>query len=209
MGDLIPGHHRTGFVHLMPPAAPTDLMVVSVEDGIFNLAWNPSTDPTTTSYGIFVGTVAGGEGLTPYATTTGNTIDLTGLAIGGMYFFTVKALNTSGYGQASNEASVDTSVGYSYAGFLPTLTPQANQVQALTQYDTGVFAGTYTLTQTGGGQAFPSFWFPNSYGTPNQFMYANFIYGMDTYPLTINGVNGTVYANPYMTHATPMIWEVS
>lgn len=213
MSDFYPRGSRYGWVNADPPCPAPTLAVSGIDpSGAVTLSW--SGGATACGYAIFQGSASGQESfLAPVATTDGNTFSaqVTGLTPGDTYYFVMKSLgcNGQGYGCKSNEVVTTVVATVSYAGFVSTLTPNSAQIQAMQQYNRGVFTGSYTLTQTGGGQQYPCFWFPNSFGVPNTFFYSGFPYGMQTSALTVNGVAGTIYLNPSLTHATPMIWSVS
>jgi subtilase family serine protease len=88
------------------PAAPSGVSVAAVGTtaGSLNLGWNASTGAT--SYSIFEGTTAGGEGKTAVETgLSGTSASLTSLTPGKQYFFTVVAVDAGGSSMASMEAS--------------------------------------------------------------------------------------------------------
>jgi hypothetical protein len=73
------------------------------------LSWNAVSGAT--SYNVYQGTTPGGESVTPIATgVTSTTYIATGLTDGTKYFFTVAAVNSSGAGPFSNEASATPAV---------------------------------------------------------------------------------------------------
>jgi large repetitive protein len=85
------------------PQAPANLTATS-STGQVSLSWSASTGAT--SYSIFRGTSAGAEGATAFAPnlTVTSYID-TAVTNGTTYFYTVKAVNSTGTSGASNEAS--------------------------------------------------------------------------------------------------------
>lgn len=105
MPDFWPFTKRTGFVHVMPPAAPA-LSVGSTGPEQITLAW---PDIGACGYSVFYGTAAGKENMAQLysfpAGSTGGAIP--GLTTGTTYFFVVKALGCAnqGLGQPSNEVS--------------------------------------------------------------------------------------------------------
>src|SRR5262249_6957028 len=89
-----------------PPASPTGLKATATTTSI-TLSWTAPAGPVT-SYNVYRGTTAGGEGNVPYATlvasspwtdpsTSANTT----------YYYRVSAVNAGGIGAPSNEASAD------------------------------------------------------------------------------------------------------
>jgi hypothetical protein len=87
---------------LQIPPAPTGLTATSGNAQV-TLAWNASTGAT--SYAIYRGTSAGGEGATAIATATATSYVNTGLTNGTTYFYKVAAVNAAGTSGKSNEAS--------------------------------------------------------------------------------------------------------
>jgi hypothetical protein len=83
------------------PPAPTGL-AATAGDGSVALTWNASTGAT--SYSIYRGTAAGGEGATAIGTSTANSFNDTGLSNGTAYYYKVAASNTAGVSAQSNEA---------------------------------------------------------------------------------------------------------
>ncbi len=88
------------------PAAPAGVSVAALgtTTGTLNLGWNASSGAT--SYSVFEGTTAGGEGATAVqAGLSGTSTSLTNLTPGKQYFFTVVAVDAGGSSAASAEAS--------------------------------------------------------------------------------------------------------
>jgi subtilase family serine protease len=99
------------------PAAPSAVSVAALgtTTGSLNLGWNASTGAT--SYSIFEGTTAGGEGTTAAVSgLSGTSASLTSLTPGKQYFFTVVALDAGGSSVASAEAT-GTTIASPPAGF--------------------------------------------------------------------------------------------
>jgi fibronectin type 3 domain-containing protein len=98
------------------PAAPAGVTVAapSASSGSLTLAWTAS--PGASSYNLFEGTSAGGEGTAPVQTglPTPSTT-LANLIAGKQYFFTVVAVDAGGSSMASAEAS-GTTIASSPAG---------------------------------------------------------------------------------------------
>ena len=90
------------------PAAPSGL-TAGAGDMQIPLSWNAVSGAT--SYNVFQGTASGAENATPIATLiTATSYIATGLTDGTRYFFTVAAVNSSGSGAFSNEASATPAV---------------------------------------------------------------------------------------------------
>jgi fibronectin type 3 domain-containing protein len=83
------------------PPAPAGLGATA-GNGSVALTWNASTGAT--SYSIYRGTSANGEGATAIGTSTVNSFDDTGLSNGTAYYYKVAASNTAGVSAQSNEA---------------------------------------------------------------------------------------------------------
>jgi fibronectin type 3 domain-containing protein len=84
------------------PATPAGL-VATAGNGSVALSWTASSGAT--SYSIYRGTTAGGEGTTPVATTTTNSYTDTGLTNGTTYYYKVSATNSAGTSAQSSEVS--------------------------------------------------------------------------------------------------------
>jgi len=83
--------------------APTNL-TATAGTGQVKLAWTASSGAT--SYNVYRGTVAGGEGTTAIATgVTGTSYTNTGLTAGTTYYFKVAGVNRNAISPQSNEAS--------------------------------------------------------------------------------------------------------
>ncbi|HYM44707.1 MAG TPA: fibronectin type III domain-containing protein [Solirubrobacteraceae bacterium] len=90
-----------------PPSAPTGL-TAKAGNAQVRLSWSApgSTGGAAVSYQVFRGTSAGGEATTPIATgVTSTSFTDSGLTNGTAYYYTVKAVNSAGGSEASNEAS--------------------------------------------------------------------------------------------------------
>jgi subtilase family serine protease len=99
------------------PAAPSGVTVAApnATAGALNLAWNASTGAS--SYNLFEGTAAGGEGTTPLQTgLSAASASLANLTPGKQYFFTVVAVDAGGSSMASTEAT-GTTIANQPAGF--------------------------------------------------------------------------------------------
>jgi hypothetical protein len=68
------------------------------------LNWTASVGATT--YNVYQGTIAGGEGATPVKTgVTGTSVVVTGLGHAVTYYFKITAVNAGGQSPKSNEAA--------------------------------------------------------------------------------------------------------
>jgi fibronectin type 3 domain-containing protein len=87
------------------PAAPVGVTVASQNAaGSLTVSWTASTGAS--SYNLFQGTTAGGEGNTAAKSgITGSSTTLTGLTAGQQYFYTVAAIDAGGSSTASVEAT--------------------------------------------------------------------------------------------------------
>ncbi|HEY8217626.1 MAG TPA: S8 family serine peptidase, partial [Acidimicrobiia bacterium] len=97
----------TVFVPPTPPAAPS--LTITTPSAGLHLAWTAPNDggSAITSYKIYRGTSAGGEGSTAYATVAGNVTayDDTSAAVGTTYYYQVSAVNAVAEGPRSTEKS--------------------------------------------------------------------------------------------------------
>jgi fibronectin type 3 domain-containing protein len=90
------------------PKGPANLTAASISSSQINLSWTASTGAT--GYNVYRGTSVGGEGPTPINASPLNATSFsdTGLAQLTHYYYTVRAINGSGAGPASNESSAIT-----------------------------------------------------------------------------------------------------
>ncbi|MGD0730162.1 MAG: fibronectin type III domain-containing protein, partial [Terracidiphilus sp.] len=87
------------------PSAPTALTAVATSNNAINLSWTAPSG-TVTSYNIYRGTKSGQESTTPLATGVSNTAYSDKSASQGTeYYYEVTAVNVTGEGPVSNEAS--------------------------------------------------------------------------------------------------------
>ena len=89
------------------PSAPQNLVAFPGNAKV-GLTWSaPSSNggSAITGYGVYRGTLPGGEGTTPIATITGTSYTDSGLTNGQTYYYKVTAINSVGESSSSNEAS--------------------------------------------------------------------------------------------------------
>ena len=89
-----------------PPGAPTNLVANGLKNRI-SLSWTAPANPGSgvSSYLVYRGTTAGGEGINPIATATLTTYMDTSVTPGTPYYYVVKASNAYGNSSSSNEAT--------------------------------------------------------------------------------------------------------
>src|SRR5262249_30826017 len=102
------------------PPTPEDLELHAGADSSITLEWLPS--PGATSYRIYRGTSAGGEGTTPVATTTGTEYTDTGLSSTPIYFYQVTAVNSAGESARTSEDASKTPPPIGTGGGVPGVT---------------------------------------------------------------------------------------
>ncbi len=89
------------------PVAPSALTATAVSDTSIDLAWTAPSG-IVASYNVYRGTTSDGEAVSPVATSVpGNTYADTSLTKGSTYYYKVTAVNSTGEGPASNEASAE------------------------------------------------------------------------------------------------------
>jgi hypothetical protein len=116
------------------PGFPTNL---TATPGNAQVALNWTAPAGATSYNLYRGTTAGGEGTSPYMTgLTATTFTDTGLSNGTTYFYQVTAVNSNGESARSAEVQAT-----------PASTSQAGTALAVGSAS-GVYGGTATLTAT-------------------------------------------------------------
>jgi F5/8 type C domain/Fibronectin type III domain len=89
-----------------PPPMPTGENLIANANSSITEVWNPT--PGATSYDIYRSTTSGGEGNTPYATTTGTSFTDVNLSPTPVYFYEVSAVNSGGVGPRTAEDSTKT-----------------------------------------------------------------------------------------------------
>jgi hypothetical protein len=157
-----------------PPVAPAGL-AASAGNAQVTLSWTASTGAT--SYNVYRGTTAGGEGSTAIATgITSTNYTNTGLTNGTTYYYKVAAVNSAGVSPLSNEASAK---------------PAAADV-------TSMFKITSTAFQLSGGTYNSKVTVQNTSGHvvagPLQLVLTNLPAGV-----TLANATGTTGGNPYIT----------
>ena len=95
------------------PTAPTGVTATASSNSI-TIAW--TSNSASNGYNVYQGTSAGGESTTPVNTlpitdSVSPSLRITGLTANTQYFFTVKALNSTGSSAASSEVTATTGAG--------------------------------------------------------------------------------------------------
>lgn len=135
------------------PAAPAELELVAGSDLSITVEWDPV--PGATSYNIYRGTTAGGEGATPIGSTTDNEYEDTGLSPTPVYFYQVTAVNSAGESPRSPEDASKTPPPIGTGGNVPGVTVGAGKVY----YCEDALLGGFDWFQTLSG------WFPSVLGS--------------------------------------------
>jgi len=164
------------------PAIPTGLAATAGDTQV-SLAWNAASGAS--SYNIFRGTAAGGEGTTPYKTGVAGT-SLVDLAVvnGNTYFYKVAAVNGAGSSALSAEVSA---------------TPKASTT----------VPGTPTgLAATAGDGQVALSWSPSAGATSYNLYRANTAGGEGTTPV-VTGITGATYTNTGLTNGTSYFFKVA
>jgi fibronectin type 3 domain-containing protein len=143
------------------PATPEDLELTAGADSSITIEWLAS--PGATSYRIYRGTAAGGEGATPIATTTDTEYKDTGLSSTPIYFYQVTAVNSAGESARTPEDASKTPPPIGTGGTVPGVTVGNGKVYYCKDALLGGFDWFQTLTG----------WFPSVLGSsgstsPNQ-----------------------------------------
>ncbi|MDR3709347.1 MAG: protease pro-enzyme activation domain-containing protein [Capsulimonadaceae bacterium] len=94
-----------------PPSAPSNLTATAGTSGV-TLTWSAASGAT--SYNIYRGTTAGGEGTAAIGVSTITKYSDTTAASGTTYYYKVCGVNAGGAGALSNEASASAASGPSY-----------------------------------------------------------------------------------------------
>src|SRR5580693_6736938 len=180
------------------PPTPAGL-TASTGNGAVTLAWTASAGAT--SYSIYRGTAAGGEGTTPVGTSTTTSFTDTGLTNGTTYYYEVSASNSAGTSALSSEVSAT-----------PTASASSLQISA-----GGPATGTWAADKdfTGGATSATT----NAISTTGvtnpapQSVYQHNRYGNFTYaiPGAVPGATYTIrlhFAEEYWTTAGSRIFNV-
>jgi hypothetical protein len=100
-----------------PPPTPASEELHAGYDSSITMTWTPS--PGATSYNVYRGTTAGGEGTTPVATTTATSYKDSNLSPTPIYFYQVSAVNASGESARTAEDASKTPPPQSTGGTTP------------------------------------------------------------------------------------------
>jgi fibronectin type 3 domain-containing protein len=163
-----------------PPQAPTGLTATA---GNAQITLNWSASSGASSYNIYRGGAAGGEGSQPIATgiTTTSFVN-SGLTNGSSYFYKVAAANTAGTSGMSNEASA---------------TPQAPKPSAPTG-----------LTATAGNAQVTLKWSASS-GASSYNVYRGGAAGAENSQPVASGITATSFVDTGLANGTPYFYEVA
>jgi len=145
-----------------PPVLPAAPAGVTAQGGVGQVSLSWSAVAGATSYRVFRGTSAGGEGSTAYATGIASTTWTdTSATNGTKYYYTVMAANGAGQGPASGEASATPLAAPSVSAWqVNDGSVQRSKVSTLTVSfgQTGVtyssMAAAFTLTRRSDGATF-------------------------------------------------------
>lgn len=96
-----------------------------------------------------------------------------------------------------------------FFGMVPTMTPDASVIQALSTKQASSFVGVYSLVGDGTTPLHMCLAFPASFGIPSNFVVNTFNYDLDKINVTINGVIYNVFLNSFPTTTTPISMSVS
>jgi fibronectin type 3 domain-containing protein len=125
--------------------APTGL-TATAGDAQAALSWSAVSGAA--SYNVYQGATSGGEGSTPVATgITATNFNVTGLANGSTYYFIVAAVNASGVGSFSTEASATPSASYGIPIAPTGLTAAAADSEVTLSWSEVPGASTYNVYQ--------------------------------------------------------------
>jgi len=144
-----------------PPPQPLGLGAGANANGTISLDWHPT--PGATSYRLYRGTSAGGEGSTPIATLTSPGYTDTNVTSTPIYFYEVTAVNANGESPRSAEDASKTPPPIGTGG----TTPGVASGNSLVFYGKDSLLGGFDWFQTLTG------WFPQVLGSsgsnsPNQ-----------------------------------------
>ena len=141
------------------PTAPTGVTATASSNSI-TIAW--TSNSASNGYNVYQGTSAGGESTTPVNTlpitdSVSPSLSITGLTANTQYFFTVKALNSTGSSAASSEVTATTGAGVPGAPTIASVGAvyQAANVAVNAPASTGgstISSYTVTATPSAGSQ---------------------------------------------------------
>src|SRR5215467_14021134 len=103
-----------------PPPTPANLNLSAGYDSSITLTWSASAGAT--SYDVYRGTTSGGEGSTPYATTTSTTFKDANLSSTPIYFYEVSAVDSAGQSARTPEDASKTPPPPITGGSVPGVT---------------------------------------------------------------------------------------
>jgi hypothetical protein len=136
-----------------PPPQPLGLGVGANANGTISVGWDPT--PGATSYRLYRGTSAGGEGSTPIATLTSPEYTDTNVTSTPIYFYEVTAVNANGESPRSAEDASKTPPPIGTGG----TTPGVASGNSLVFYGKDSLLGGFDWFQTLTG------WFPQVLGS--------------------------------------------
>lgn len=108
------------------PPTPANLNLTAGYDSSITLTWSGSAGATR--YDIYRGTASGGEGGTPYATTTSTTFKDANLSSTPIYFYQVSAVNSAGQSARTSEDASKTPPPPITGGSVPGVTSGSSHV---------------------------------------------------------------------------------
>jgi hypothetical protein len=154
------GFQLTAFAATAPPT-PANLSLNAGYDSSITVTWPAS--PGATSYDIYRGITSGGEGSTPYATTTSTTFKDAHLSSTPIYFYQVSAVDSAGQSARTPEDASKTPPPPITGGNVPGVTSGSSRVFYCKDAQLAGFDWFQTLTG----------WFPSMLGSsgsnsPNQ-----------------------------------------
>jgi fibronectin type 3 domain-containing protein len=135
------------------PPTPANLDLSAGTDSSITLTWSASAGAT--GYDIYRGTAAGGEGTTPFATTTGTTFKDANLSATPTYFYQVSAVDSAGQSARTAEDASKTPPPPITGGSVAGVTSGAGKVFYAKDARRAGFDWFQTLTG----------WFPSTLGS--------------------------------------------